>query len=122
MHFDYDSAESIADSDLEDGELRKTLASPLKMQSQQGCESSRIPIAPVKPVALFSSGSEEPGNQFKSSVFKIADPSNLKRSLLEGNKDHLLNQAKFELSRQEQQVGSLNTIRPEINSDGFVFF
>ena len=30
MHSDYDSAESIADSDLEDGELRKMLASPLK--------------------------------------------------------------------------------------------
>ena len=29
MHSDYDSAESIADSDLEDGELRKMLASPL---------------------------------------------------------------------------------------------
>ena len=28
MHSDYDSAESIADSDLEDGELRKMLASP----------------------------------------------------------------------------------------------
>ena len=33
MHSDYDSAESIADSDLEDGELRKMLASPLYMQS-----------------------------------------------------------------------------------------
>ena len=32
MHSDYDSAESIADSDLEDGELRKMLASPLKRQ------------------------------------------------------------------------------------------
>ena len=29
MHSDYDSAESIADSDFEDGELRKLLASPL---------------------------------------------------------------------------------------------
>ena len=28
MHSEYDSAESIADSDLEDGELRKMLASP----------------------------------------------------------------------------------------------
>ena len=33
IHSDYDSAESIADSDLEDGELRKMLASPLYMQS-----------------------------------------------------------------------------------------
>ena len=29
MHSDYDSAESTADSDLEDGDLRKLLASPL---------------------------------------------------------------------------------------------
>ena len=29
VHSDYDSAESIADSDLEDGKLRKMLASPL---------------------------------------------------------------------------------------------
>ena len=47
MHSDYDSAESIADSDLEDGELRKMLAShhcndriektknPLECQSQR---------------------------------------------------------------------------------------
>ena len=33
MHSDYDSAESITDSDLEDGELRKMLASPLFLQS-----------------------------------------------------------------------------------------
>ena len=35
MHSDYDSAESIADSDLEDGELRKMQASPLYMQSRE---------------------------------------------------------------------------------------
>ena len=29
IHSDFDSAESIADSDLEDGEVRKMLASPL---------------------------------------------------------------------------------------------
>ena len=35
MHSDDDSAESIADSDLEDGELRKMLASPLFLQSRE---------------------------------------------------------------------------------------
>ena len=60
-----------------------------------------------KPAALFSLGNE-PGNQFKSSVFKNADPPNVGRSLLEGNKDHLLSQAKSELMIQEHQVGSLN--------------
>ena len=53
MHPDYDSAESIAESDLEDGELREMLASPLYMQSREDCESSRIPIAPGKPAALL---------------------------------------------------------------------
>ena len=126
MHSDYDSAESIADSDLEDGELRKMLSSPLYMQSREDCESSRIPIAlgkpaavlqergasakrtqadlreglmssssqeasaRAKPAATLSLESEETGNQFKSSVFKHADPSNLGRSLPECNKDHLL--------------------------------
>ena len=35
---DYDSAESIADSGLEEGELRKMLASPLYMQSRKDCK------------------------------------------------------------------------------------
>ena len=34
MHSDYDSAESIADSDLEDEQLRKMLASPLFTQGE----------------------------------------------------------------------------------------
>ena len=132
MHSHYDSAESIADSDLEDGELRKMLASPMYGQNREDCKTSRIPIAPgklaamiqqrgasaqrtqayfrkslmssssqeprapVKLAAMFSLGSEEPHNQFKSSVFRNADPSNLGRSLLEGNRDHLLSQARAE--------------------------
>ena len=70
MHSDDDSAESMADSDLEDGELRKKLASPLYMQSREDCESSRIPTASEKPAALFSLRCKETENQFKSSVFK----------------------------------------------------
>ena len=46
MHFD-DSVESIADSDLEDGELQKMLTSPLYAQKASG-----------KPDALFSSEQE----------------------------------------------------------------
>ena len=64
MHSDYDSAESTADSDLEDGELRKMLASPLKMQSREDYDSSRMPIAPGKPAALFH---EEAKNQKSNS-------------------------------------------------------
>ena len=72
--------------------------------------SSQEPSAPGKLAALFSSGSyyEEPGNQFKSSIFRNADPSNLGRSLLEGDKDHLLSLARSELMKQEHLVGSLN--------------
>ena len=41
MHFDYDSAESVADSDLEDGESRKMLASLLYIQGREDDESSQ---------------------------------------------------------------------------------
>ena len=133
IHSDYDSAESIADSDLEDGELRIMLASPMyehgrgenygsshkptasgkpeaKIMQKRGASaqrtqadhsgreslksnSSQEPRASGKPDAVFSSRSDEPGNQFESSMFKYADPSKLGRSLLEGDKDHLLSQA-----------------------------
>ena len=92
MHFD-DSVERIADSDLEDGELQKMLTSPLFAQK-----------ASVKPDALFSS---EHGNLIRSSVFRNANPSNLRESLLESNKDHLLNQARSDLAKQEVHVESL---------------
>ena len=58
-----------------------------------------------KPNALFSS---EQGNLIRSSVFRNANPSNLRGSLLEGNKDHLLNQARSALAKQELHVESLN--------------
>ena len=164
IHSDYDSAESIADSDLEDGQLRKMLASPLYIREREEnsdssrkliasgkldateiqmrrasahwtqadhsrreslmSSSSREPTASGKPDAMFSFNSEttpdtfsvrnrsnEPGNHFEScvhSVFEFADPFDVGGSLLEGNKDHLLNQARSELMKQEQQVGSLN--------------
>ena len=45
-HSDYDSAESTADSDLEDGELQKKLASPLHTHGRGGhFDSSRRPMA-----------------------------------------------------------------------------
>ena len=59
----------------------------------------------VKPNALFSS---EQGNPIRSSGFRNADPSNLRGSLLEGNKDHLLNQERSDLAKQELHVESLN--------------
>ena len=58
-----------------------------------------------RPYALFSS---EQGNLIRSSVFRIANPSNVRGSLLEGNKDHLLNQASSDLAKQELHVESRN--------------
>ena len=55
--------------------------------------------------------SNESGNRFVScvhSVFRNADPAKVGKSLLDGNKDHLLYQARSELVKQECQVGSLN--------------
>ena len=129
-HFD-DSVESIADSDLEDGELQKMLTAPLCGQKASGkpdamvvqerqvsaqftladrkeglrSHSSEGQKALEKPNALFSS---EQGNLIRSSVFRSANPSNLRGSLLEGTKDHLLNQARSDLAKQELHVQSLN--------------
>ena len=52
IHSDYDSAESIADSDLEDGELRKMLGSPLCAHGQgENYGSFHKPTASGKPEA-----------------------------------------------------------------------
>ena len=54
----------------EDGELRKMLASPLFLQNREDCESSRTPIAVVKPAALLqergASGKRAPVDSSKS--------------------------------------------------------
>ena len=130
MHFD-DSVESTADSDLEDGELQKMLTSPLYAQKASGkpdamvmqerevstqytqadrkeslrSHSSEGPKASGKPDALISS---EQGSFIRSSVFRNATPSNKRGSLLEGNKDHLVNQARSDLAKQELHVESLD--------------
>ena len=81
--------------------------------------SSQEQRASGKPDAVFSSWSEEPGNQFESSMFKHADPFKLGSSLLEGDKDHLLGQARSELMRQEHQVGSLNSCINELQQQAY---
>ena len=130
MHVD-DSVESTADSDLEDGELQQMLTSPLyakkalvkpdaivvkerevsalftqaDRKESLRSHSSEGQKALGKPDALFSSAQ---GNLIRSSVFRNANPSNLKGSPLESNKDHLLNQARSDLEKQEIHVESLN--------------
>ena len=44
----------------------------------------------------------------RSSVFRKANPSNLRGLLLEDDKDHFLNQARSDLAKQELHVESLN--------------
>ena len=99
MHFDV-SMEGIADSNLENGELQKMLTSLLYAQK-----------ASEKPDALFSS---EQGNMIRSSAFRKVIPSNLRGSLLQGNKDHFLNQARSDLAKQELHVESLNECISEL--------
>ena len=64
----------------------------------------------------------EPGNRFESSVhsvFIFADSANSGKSLLDGNKDHLLNQARPELMKQEHQVESLSNCIDELQHQAF---
>ena len=160
-----DSAESVAtppDSDLEDEQFRKMLASPLKTevsvkldaesaQEREGnaqqtqaihsrreslmFSSSRDLEASGKLHAVFSCHGEssqntfskrdrsnESGNRFESgvhSVFRIADPANVGKSLIDGNKDHVLDQARSELMKQEHQVGSLNNCIDELQKQAY---
>ena len=123
---DYHSAGCTADSDLEDVELRKMLASPLyvhgrgenycsshkptasgkpeaKVIQKRGASaqrtqadhsgrqsfksnSSQEPRASGKPDAVFSSRSNEAGNQFESSILKYGDPANVRNFFLMGTK------------------------------------
>ena len=97
--------------------------------------SSRNREVSGKPDAMFSCHSEssyntfserlrsnEPGNRFESSVhsaLKFADPANVGKSLLDGNKDHLLNLARSELMKQEHQVGSFYSCTDELQQHAY---
>ena len=61
-----------------------------------------------KPAALFSPKRDEQRNQMWSSVFGNANLLNLSGTLLEGNRDHLLSQARSDLAKKELHVESLN--------------
>ena len=66
------------------------------------------PRASGRPDAMFSPKRNEQRNQTWSSVFGNAHVSNLSETLLEDNKDHLLNRARTDLARREIHVESLN--------------
>ena len=59
---------------------------------------------------------EHPANE---SVFRNANPANAAKSLLEGNKDHLLAQARTELMEQEHKVESLNNFVSELQQQAY---
>ena len=59
--------------------------------------------------------SGEPDAMFSChDVFKFADPSSVGKSLLDGNKDHVHNQARSEFVKQEHQVGRLDSCIEEL--------
>ena len=67
--------------------------------------------------------SNEPGNRFDSSahsVFRFDDPAKVAKFLLDGSKDHLLNQARSERMKQEHQVGSLNKFIDDLQKQAYV--
>ena len=97
---------------------QRSQADHLRRESLKS-NSSHEPRASGKPDAVFSSRSDEPANPFESSLFKYADTSKLGRSLLEGNKDHLLSHARSDLMRQEHQVGSLKNCIGEIQQQAY---
>ena len=76
--------------------------------SAQTSHSSDDHRASGTPAALFSQKRNEQRNQIWSSVFGNANLSNLSGTLLEGNKDHLLSQARSDLAKRELHVESLN--------------
>ena len=106
MHSD-ESTESNADFGLEDGEIRKLLTSSLCAQGASGRQDA-MDIQESEVNALFSPRRNEERDQIRSSVFGNANVSNLSETLLEGNKDRLLNRARTDLARREIHVESLN--------------
>ena len=89
--------------------------------------SSRDLEVSGKPDAVFSCHYESSQNTFSKETevtnretssrvvfILLLWPSNVGRCLLDGNKDHSLNQARSEIMKQEQQVGSLNICIDEL--------
>ena len=76
--------------------------------SAQTFHSSEDRGASGTPAALFSPERNEQGNLIRSSVLGNANLPNLSGSLVEGNEDHLLSQARSDPAKGEVHVESLN--------------
>ena len=63
----------------------------------------------------------QPGEVLRTneSVFRDANPASVAKSLLEGNRDHLLTQARSELMRQEHKVDSLSNCINELQQQAY---
>ena len=67
----------------------------------------------------FHQGAKNRETNSRVLFFKHRDPSNLGRSLLEGNKDYLLSQARSDLMKQEHLVGLLNNCISELQQKAY---
>ena len=84
-----------------------------------------------EPVAVFSSQNrlnqdafperEQPVDVLGSneSIFRFSNRANVAKSLLDGNGDHLLTEARFELMKQENKVKSFNTSIGELQQQTY---
>ena len=82
------------------------------------------PVGTGKPLAVFScqkrlnkdtiSEREQPVLDSNESIFRFSNLANVAKSLLGGNRDHLLTQARSELMKQEHKVESLNNCVNEL--------
>ena len=121
-----DSAQSIATlppgSDLDDEQIRNTLASPLENAVSS---SSHFRESAGKPAAVFShkqqssqetlsdresiSSGHQPVQGRDETFFGLSQLEEAARSVLEEQRDHLLAEAKSEILKQECKVDTLNT-------------
>ena len=92
--------------------------------------SSQDPISTERPVALFSSNNRLSQETFSDRedvplrhpkvlasnepFFRFSNPVNSSKSLLDGNRDHILAEAKSKLMKQESKVDSLDTCIREL--------
>ena len=117
-----------------EGNAQRTQACHSRRENLMTSSSRDLEVS-GKPDAVFSchsessqntfsrrDGSNESGNRFERSVhsvFKFADLANVGKSLLDGNKDQMLNQARCELVKQEHQVGSLDSYISELQQQAY---
>ena len=77
----------------------------------------------VLPTVSYLVSYSFPGNRFESGVSfcfsELLTQRKLEKTLLVGNEDHLLNQAKSQVMKHEHQVGSLNNCIDELQKQAY---